>query len=167
MKYSAVFQQMFCSMEKPKKIQIFSKKISLPISFLSRTFLLPSILFCHPPPPPLPHEILLAKTSSKYFAGKIPPQKNMLFQNMLPKISSKENLLQKNLFPICLSKFSSKINCFPNLFSQNLLPNIFALHDITSHNEILLTNSSKIFLLAKFPPNKNLLLQNLLPKISS
>ena len=81
----------------------------------------------------------------------------MLLQNMLPKNFLPRKVLSKQIcFQFCSPNFYSK-EFAPQIFPpKNLLPNIFALY-ISSHNEILLTkNSSKIYLLAKFPPHKNL-----------
>ena len=148
-------------MEKPLKTKICSQKLLLPISFLQNIF---ASQYSFLPP----NDILLAKNSPKILLAKIPPQKNLLLQNMLPKISSQENFFKKkNCSPFCCPIFHPK-EFAPQIFPpKNLLSNIFTLH-FSSHNEILLTKISKIFLLAKFPPHENLSAQfgpqNFLPR---
>ena len=135
-------------MEKPLKITICSQKFLLPISFLQNIFASQYSFF--------PRMTFYSQEILQKFC----------WQNFLPKrICSSKTCSPK--FPpkkIPFKKFCSSF-CSPNFHPtefapqffppKNLLPNIFALY-ISSHNEILLTkNSSKIFLLAKFPPHKN------------
>ena len=144
-------------MEKPLKIKICSQISLLPISFLQNIF---ASQYSFLPP----NDFLLAKNSPKILLAKFPPQKNLLLQNMLPKISSQENFFQKKFVPHFAPLIFTLKNLLPKIFPpKNLLPNIFALN-ISSHNDILLT---------KNPPNylcwRNFLLiqKNLLPKYFS
>ena len=124
----------------------------LPISFLSKTFLLPSFLFFPP------HDRLLTQK----------PPKNC-WQNFLPK----KICSSKTCYPKFPPHFAPQIfhpkEFAPYIFPpKNLLPNIFALH-ITSHNEILLTKIPPKyfcwwnFLLTRICSSKNAP-QNFLPR---
>ena len=144
-------------MEKPLKV----KTCLLPISFLQN--ILASQYSFLPP-----NDFLLAKNSPKILLAKFPPQKNLLLQNMLPKIFSQENFFQKKKIcsPFCSPDFHTK-EFAPQIFPPNdLLPNIFALH-ISSHSEILLTKILQNIFAGEISSSQESLLQNLVPKISS
>ena len=151
-------------------MKICFQNFLLPISFLSKTFLLPSILFFLRMRFFLQKKKKKKKNSKTILLAQFPPQKTLLLQKMRPKIPSQENLFQKEfvyLFPILLSKFSSKRICSPNFFLQTICCQTFLLSILLLTMKFYFIKSSKNFLPAKFPPHKKLLLQNLLPKISS
>ena len=68
--------------------------------------------------------------------AKFPPHKNLSSKTWSPKFPLKNICFKKKLFPILppppqkkkKKYFSFKRICSPNISSQNLLPNIFALH---------------------------------------
>ena len=122
-------------------MKICFQNFLLPISFLSKTFLLPSILFF------LRMRFFLQKKKKKkkklqnHFAGTISSPKDSAPPKNAPQNSLPRKFVSKR---ICLfvSHFALKIfiqkNLLPKFFPPNhLLPNIFAIY-ITSHNEILL-----------------------------
>ena len=112
----------------------------------SKTVLFPSILF-FPRMTFYSQEIL-----QKFCWQNFLPKRNCSSKTCSPKFPPKKIPFKKNLFPILLPNFHPKEFAPPFFPPKNLLPNILALY-ISSHNEILLI---KIFLLAKFPPHKNL-----------
>ena len=140
-------------MEKPLKIKICSQFFLLPISFLPYIFASQYSFLS-------PNDFLLLKNSPKILLAKFPPQKNLLLQNILPKISSQENFFQKKFVPHFAPRIFILKNLLPKFFPpKNLLPNIFALH-ISSHNDILLTKNPpkyfcwRNFLLTRISPPK-------------
>ena len=179
MKHPAFFQYLYLNKfygETIKDKNLLSIFFLLPISFLQNIFasqysFLPS------------NDFLLAKHSPKILLAKFPPQKNMLLQNRLPKISSQENFFQKKncsafcspnfhhkefapqIFP--LKNFFQKKNCSafcsPNFHHKEFAPQIFPLKNLRICCQTFLVSIflltmkfylQKIFLLAKFPPHK-------------
>ena len=122
------------SMEKPFKIKNCSQKFLLPISFLSRTFLLPSILF-------FPRMTFYSQKSSKKFCWQKFLPKRICSSKACPPPPQNKILPRKCLSKRICSQFCSQ-NFYPKEFapqvfpSKNLLPNIFALH-ISSHKKLL------------------------------
>ena len=148
-------------MEKPLKIKICSQIFLLPISFLQNIF---ASQYSFLPP----NDFLLAKNSPKILLAKLPPQKNLLLQNMLHKISSQENFFQKKK---CVPHFAPLIfilkNLLPNFFlpricCQTFLLSIFLLTMIFYLQKIL----QNIFA-GEISSSQESLHQNLVPKISS
>ena len=136
-------------MKKPLKVKTCSQNFLLPISFLQNIF---ASQYSSLPP----NDFLLAKNSPKILLAKFLPQKNLLLQNMLPKISSQENFFQKKICSHFAPLIFIQKNLLPKFFLQRICcQTFFALH-ISSHNEILLTKILKNILQAKFPPHKNL-----------
>ena len=136
-------------MEKPLKVKTCSQNFLLPISFLQNIFasqysLLP------------PNDFLLAKNSPKILLAKFPPQKNLLLQNMLPKISSQENFFQKKFVPHFAPLIFIQKNLLPKFFLPKICCQTFLLSIFLLIIKFYLQKSSKIFLQAKFPPHKNL-----------
>ena len=112
-------------MEKPLKIKICSQFFLLPISFLQNIF---ASQYSFLPP----NDFLLAKNSPKNLLAKFPPQKDLLLQNMLPKISSQENFFQKKFVPhlaplIFILKNLLPKFFFPRICCQTFLLSIFLL----------------------------------------
>ena len=122
---------------------IFIQKNLLPKFFLPRiccqTFLLSIFL--------LTMKFYLQKSSKKFLQAKFPPHKNLSSKTWSQKFPLQKICFKKKLFPILPPPppppkkniyffFSFKRICSPNISSQNLLPNSFALH-ITSHKKLL------------------------------
>ena len=145
-------------MEKPLKKKICPQNCLLPISVLQNIF---ASQYSFLPP----NDFLLAKNSPKILLAKLPPQKNLLLQNMLPKISSQENFFQKivpHFAPLIFIQKNLLLKFFlPRICCQTFLLSIFLLTMNFTYK-----NSSKIFLLAKFPPHKNLSSKTWSPKFS-
>ena len=129
---------------------IFILKNLLPKFFPSKN-LLPNIFALHISSH---NDILLTKNPPKYFCWR-----NFLLTRISPPKLGPQNFLSRkvalkgNCSPFCpppsttkKKLFSFKRICSPNISSQNLLPNSFALH-ITSHKKLL----------PKFAPQKSLL----------
>ena len=123
----------------------------LPISFLQNIF---ASQYSFLPP----NDFLLAKNSPKILQSKFPPPKNLLLQNMLPKISSQENFFQKKFVP----HFAPLIFILKNLLPKFFLPRICCQTFLLSI--FLLT---MIFYLQKSPPKyfcwRNFLLTRISP----
>ena len=146
-------------MEKPLKKKICPQNFLLPISFLQYIF---ASQYSFLPP----NDFLLAKNSPKILLAKLPPQKNLLLQNKLHKISSQENFFKKNCSPFCSPNFHPN-EFAPQIFPpKNLLSNIFALH-ISSDNEFYLQKFLQNIFTGEISSSQESLLQNLVPKISS
>ena len=118
---------------------IFIQKNLLPKFFLPRivcqTFLLSILL--------LTMKFYLQKSTKIFLQAKFPPHKNLSSKTWSQKFPLQKICFKKKLFPILPPHppkknyfFSFKRICSPNISSQNLLPNIFALH-ITSHKKLL------------------------------
>ena len=76
------------------------------LPFASQDYFLPRMTFC-------------SQNSSKIFlVTKFPPHKNLLHQNLLPKISSQENLLQKEFDPHFAHQVFIHRICSPNVSFQ-------------------------------------------------
>ena len=136
-------------MEKPLKVKTCSQNFLLPISFLQNIF---ASQYSFLPP----NDFLLAKNSPKILLAKFPPQKNLLLQNMLPKISSQENFFQKIFVPHLAPLIFIQKNLLPKFFLPRICCQTFLLSIFLLTMKFYLQKSSKIFLQAKFPPHKNL-----------
>ena len=136
-------------MEKTLKVKTCSQNFLLPISFLQNIFASQYSFL-------LPNDFLLAKNSPKMLLAKFPPQKNLLLQNMLPKISSQENFFQKKIVPHFAPLIFIQKNLLPKFFLPRISCQTFLLSIFLLKMKFYLQKSSKIFLQAKFPPHKNL-----------
>ena len=142
-------------------MKICHQNFLLPISFLSKIFLLPSILFS----PPM--AFYSQKILQKHFAGKISSPKESAPPKHAPQNFLPRKFLSKRICsPFCFPNFHLK-EFAPPIFSLKICCQTFLLSILCLTMKFYLQNSFKIFLLAKFPPHKNRLLQYLLPKISS
>ena len=144
-------------MEKPSKIKICSQFFLLPISFLQNIF---ASQYSFLPP----NDFLLTKNSPNILLAKFPPQKNLLLQNMLPKVSSQENFFQKKFVPHLAPLIFILKNLLPKFFLPRICCQTFLLSIFLLTMKFYLQKSSKIFLLAKFPPHKNLSSKTWSPK---
>ena len=144
-------------MEKTLKIKICSQFFLLPISFLRNIF---ASQYSFLPP----NDFLLAKNSPKILLAKFPPQKNLLLQNMLPKISSQENFFQKKFVPHFAPLIFILKNLLPNFFLPRICCQTFLLSIFLLTMIFYLQNPPKYFWLAKFPPHKNLSSKTWSPK---
>ena len=140
-------------MEKPLKVKTCSQNFLLPISFLQYIF---ASQYSFSPPPPPTNDFLLAKNSPKILLAKFPPQKNLLLQNRLPKISSQENFFQKKFVPHFAPLIFIQKNLLPKFFLPRICCQTFLLPIFLLTMKFYLQKSSKIFLQVKFPPHKNL-----------
>ena len=149
-------------MEKPLKITICSQKFLLLISFLQNTFISQYSFLS-------PSDILLARNSPKILLAKFPPQKNLLLQNMLPKISSLENSFKKKIVPHFAPLIFIQKNLLPKFFLPRTCCQTFLLSIFLLIMKFYFKNSSKMFLLAsntwslKFPPRKICFKKKLFP----
>ena len=147
-------------MEKPLKIKICSQIFLIPISFLQNIF---ASQYSFLPP----NDFLLAKNSPKILLAKFPPRKNLLLQNMLPKISSQENFFQKKIVP----HFAPLIFILKNLLPKFFLPRIccqtFLLSIFLLTMKFYLQKILQNIFAGKISSSQESLLQNLVPKISS
>ena len=136
-------------MEKPLKVKTCSQNFLLPISFLQNVF---ASQYSFLPP----NDFLLRKNSPKILLEKFPPQKNLLLQNMLPKICSQENFFQKKFVPHFAPLIFIQKNLLPKFFLPRICCQSFLLSIFLLTMKFYLQKSSKIFLQTKFPPHKNL-----------
>ena len=136
-------------MEKPLQVKTCSQNFLLPISFLQNIF---ASQYSFLPP----NDFLLAKNSPKILLAKFPPQKNLLLQNMLPKISSQEHFFQKKCVPHFAPPIFIQKNLLPKFFLPRICCHTFLLPIFLLTIKFYVQKSSKIFLQAKFPPHKNL-----------
>ena len=96
--------------------------------------------------------------------AKFHPQKNLLLQNMLPKICSQENFFQKKFVPHLTPLIFILKNLLPKFFFPRICCQTFLLSIFLLTMKFYLQKSFKIFLLAKFPPHKNLSSKTWSPK---
>ena len=147
-------------MEKPLKVKTCSQNFLLPISFLQNIF---ASQFSFLPP----NDFLLVQNSPKILLAKFPPQKNLLLQNMLPKISSQENFFQKKFVPHFASLIFTQKNLLPKFFLPRICHQTFLLSIFLLTLKFYLQKFLQNIFAGEISSSQESLLQNLVPEISS
>ena len=147
-------------MKKPLKIKICSLKFLLPISFLQNIFVSQYSFL------PL-NDFLLAKKSPKILLAKFSPQKNLLLQNMLLKISSPKNFFQKKFVPHFAPLIFLQKNLLPKFFLPRICYQILLLSIFLLTMKFYLQKFLQNIFAGEISSSQESLLQNLVPKISS
>ena len=104
------------------------------------------------------------KNSPKILLAKLPPQKNLLLQNMLPKISSQENFFQKKIVPHFVPLIFILKNLLPKFFLPRICCQTFLLSIFLLTMKFYLQKILQNSFVAKFPPHTNLSSKTWSPK---